>query len=119
MTNKGDLLADLAEQLGKAIAGIGLGHAETARIMGTSPDIVAGWLSQQATPEVEVRSRLLEFAGVLGKLSVVLRPEPARDWLFTPNDSLGRRKPADLLRAGEFRRVQSAIDALSEGVFVT
>jgi hypothetical protein len=34
------------------------------------------------------------------------------------NGALGYHKPIDLLRAGEFRRVLGAIDALAEGVFV-
>ncbi len=31
-------------------------------------------------------------------LSQVSRPEPANEWLFTPNPLLDREKPADLLR---------------------
>jgi putative toxin-antitoxin system antitoxin component (TIGR02293 family) len=84
----------------------------------TNPRTVSRWLSRQTAPRPDARERLLELIAVLEKLSGVLRPESAHDWLFTPNESLDHHKPVDLLRSGEFRRVLSAIDALSEGVFV-
>jgi hypothetical protein len=107
-------LADLADRLGKAIAQVKLEDADLARIAGTSLDIVARWLSGQTTLRVDA----LELVAVLEKLAGVLRPGPAHDWLFTPNDSLDHHKPVDLLRTGEFRRVLGAIDEMSEGVFV-
>jgi uncharacterized protein (DUF2384 family) len=63
--------------------------------------------------------QLLDLVAVLEKLAGVLRSQPAHDWLFAPNDSLDHHKPVDLLRTGEFRRVLGAIDAMSEGVFIT
>lgn len=96
-----------------------LDQAALARVVGTHPRTVSRWLSRQTAPRPDARERLREVIVTLEKLSRVLRPEPARDWLFTANDSLDRRKPADLLRTGESRRVQGTIDALSEGVFIT
>ena len=111
-------MADLAERLGRATGQIELDQTELARVLGTNPRTVARWLSRQTAPRPDARERLLELIVVLEKLSGVLRPEPAHDWLFTPNHSLDHHKPVDLLRMGEFRRVLGAIDAMSEGVFV-
>lgn len=83
-----------------------------------NPRTVSRWLSRQTAPRPDARERLLELIAVLERLSGVLHPEPAHDWLFTPNRSLDDHKPVDLLRTGEFRRVLGAIDAMSEGVFV-
>lgn len=47
----------------------------------------------------------------------VLRPLAAHDWLLSPNASLDHDKPIDLLRAGEYRRVLGAVEAMAEGVF--
>jgi len=111
-------MADLAERLGKATGQIELDQADLARMLETNPRTVSRWLSRQTAPRPDARERLLELIAVLEKLSSVLRPEPAHDWLFTPNEALDHYKPVDLLRTGEFRRVLSAIDAMSEGVFV-
>jgi uncharacterized protein (DUF2384 family) len=84
----------------------------------TNPRTVSRWLSRQTAPRPDARERLLELIVVLEQLSGVLRPEPAHDWLFTPNPSLDYHKPVDLLHDGEFRRVLGAIEAMAEGVFV-
>lgn len=111
-------MANLAERLGRTTGQVKLDQAELARMLGTNPRTVSRWLSRQTAPPPDSRERLLELIAVLEKLADVLRPEPARDWLFAPNDSLDYREPVDLLRAGDFRRVRGAIDAMSEGVFV-
>lgn len=53
---------------------------------------------------------------ILEKLSGVLKPQAAHDWLFSPNPLLEHHKPVELLRAGEYRQVLGAIDAMAEGV---
>lgn len=84
----------------------------------TNPRTVSRWLSRETSPRPDARERLLEVIAVLEQLSGVLRPDAAHDWLFTPNPALDHYKPVDLLRAGEFRRVLAAIDAMAEGAFV-
>ena len=84
----------------------------------TNPRTVARWLGRETSPRPDARERLLELIAVLEQLSGVLRPQPAHDWLFTPNPELDHHKPVDLLRSGEFRRILGAIDAMAEGVFV-
>jgi uncharacterized protein (DUF2384 family) len=111
-------MADMAERLGRASGQVELDQADLARMLDANPRTVSRWLSRQTAPRHDVRERLLELIVVLEQLSGVLRPEPAHDWLLTPNPSLDYHKPVDLLREGEFRRVLGAIDAMAEGVFV-
>jgi putative toxin-antitoxin system antitoxin component (TIGR02293 family) len=111
-------LADLAERLGKASGQVELDQADLARVLDTNPRTVSRWLSRQASPRPDARERLLELIAVLERLSGVLRPDAAHDWLLTPNPSLEHHKPVELLREGKFRQVLGCIDAMAEGVFV-
>jgi uncharacterized protein (DUF2384 family) len=51
-------------------------------------------------------------------LSGVLEPQAAHDWLFKPSPLLNKEKPIEVLREGGYRRVQGAIEAMAEGVFL-
>ena len=111
-------MPDIADRLEQATTKVELDHADVARVLDTNPRTVSRWLQRQAAPRPDARERLLELIAVLERLSGVLRPEPAHDWLFTPNPMLEHHKPVELLREGHYRRVLGAIDALGEGVFV-
>lgn len=113
-----EVTSALAERLGSALQRADLDQEEVARVLGTNPRTVSRWLRQEAAPRREARERLLEFLAVVERLSGVMRPEPAHDWLFSPNPLLGHEKPAEQLARGEYRKVLGAIDALGEGVFV-
>lgn len=108
----------LVDRLDAALSTADLDHGDVGRVVGASTRTVARWLRREATPRPDRRERLLEFLAVLERLSATLRPEPAHDWLFSPNPLLGHHKPADLLREGHYREVLGAVDALGEGVFV-
>lgn len=45
----------------------------------------------------------------MGRLRAVLRDEPARLWLRSPNPDLDWRKPLELVAEGEYRRVIGAV----------
>jgi putative toxin-antitoxin system antitoxin component (TIGR02293 family) len=107
----------LISRIGEAVEQADLDHADLARAVDTTPRTISRWLSEQTAPRGAARERLLEVLAVLEALSGVLRPEAAHDWLYTPNPSLGHEKPIDLLRAGDFRAVLGAIDAMADGVF--
>jgi uncharacterized protein (DUF2384 family) len=112
------MAVDLRERLESALENADLDQGQAARVLGTNPRTVARWLKEEATPRHATRERVLELLAVLERLSKVLRPQPAHDWLFGPNPSLDHHKPVDLLREGHYREVLGAIDALGEGVFV-
>lgn len=88
-----------------------------ARILDRDPKTVQRWLRQQTAPRWEVRERVLALNVVLERLSEVIDPATAEDWLFTPVPALEYERPVDLIRAGRAREVLNLIDAIGEGVF--
>lgn len=111
-------MTPLAIRLEEAASSTALDPADIARVLETNPRTVARWMKDVSTPRREARERLLEVIAVLERLSGVLRPEAAHDWLFTPNPDLDNHKPVELLQRGDFRTVLGITDALAEGVFV-
>jgi transcriptional regulator with XRE-family HTH domain len=112
------MAVELVERLESARKQAELDQGQLARLLGTNPRTVSRWLRKEARPRHTAREKLLEVLSVLELLSKALRPQPAHDWLFTPNPLLGHHKPVDLLNQGKYREVLGAIDALGEGVFV-
>lgn len=109
---------DLADRLGHASELVELDQADLARVLDTNRRTIARWLHRESSPRPDARERVLELLAVLDRLSDVLRPDGAHDWLFSPNALLDHHKPVELLRSGEYRKVLGAIDAMAEGVFV-
>lgn len=111
-------MAHVVERLGELSHELDLDQAEVASVLGASTRTVARWLRSETAPSRDARERLLEFLAVLERLSTVLAPEAAHDWLFTPNALLANEKPATCLRGGAYREVLGAVDALAEGVYL-
>lgn len=111
-------MPDLASRLEEAAAKADLDQVDIARVLETHPRTIARWMQRAAEPRPDSRERLLELLAVLEQISGVLRPQPAHDWLLTPNPLLDHYKPVELLRDGRSREVLGAIDAMAEGVFV-
>lgn len=118
MATKTGETTGLSSRLGEAASKASLEAADIARVVGTNPRTASRWLSDEVAPRRDARERLLELIAVLERLSAILRPASAHDWLFMPNPELDNYKPVDLLERGDFRKVLGAIDALAEGVFV-
>ncbi|MGB7589273.1 MAG: hypothetical protein WBM00_11250 [Solirubrobacterales bacterium] len=112
------LTRDLAGRLGHASELAELDQADLARVLDTNRRTIARWLHRESSPRPDARERVLELLAVLDRLSDVLRPDAAHDWLFSPNPLLDHDKPVELLRGGEYRKVLGAVDAMAEGVFV-
>jgi uncharacterized protein (DUF2384 family) len=104
--------AALEEMVGTRI----VDNADIARALQTTPRSVARWQAAGGAPRRESEERLLELKAVIDLLSTVLRPEPARLWLRSPNRHLGYEKPLDLIAEGHYRRVIGEILAMAEGV---
>lgn len=88
---------------------------DVARVTGATPRSVSQWL-EGTSPRRPAEERLLELKAVVNLLRQVLRKEPARLWLRSPNPELDYEKPLDLVERGEYRRVIGAVRALAEGV---
>jgi len=89
---------------------------DVAQVTGSTPRSVRRWMSARVTPRRESEDRLLELKAVVDQLRAVLRDEPARLWLRSPNCSLEWEKPLDLIARGEYKRVIGALLGVSEGV---
>lgn len=108
----------LAATVSGAIDRLGLTYEEVGEIVDASPRSVARWTAGQVVPQRLNKQRLIELAYVADALAEVLPRDQANVWMFAPNRLLEHRKPADLVRDGEYQRVLALIDAMAEGVFV-
>lgn len=89
---------------------------DIARVAQSSPRSVSRWQAHKSIPKRDVEERLLELKSVLDLLRKVLRHEPARLWLKSPNPELGYRKPIDVISEGGYREVIAEVLAMAEGV---
>ena len=106
------------ERLNRVIEAAGLDYVDIARMLETNPRTVSRWINEGSEPRWDVRERLLELTAVIERLTQVVQPRAAQDWLFTPNSELGYDKPVELVRQGRFKDVLALIDSLGEGVFI-
>lgn len=90
--------------------------ADLAQVTGTTSRSVSRWTAAKAAPRRDAEDRVLELKSVVDQLRTVLRDEPARRWLRSPNPDLDWRKPLEFIADGEYRRVLGAVLAIAEGV---
>lgn len=108
---------ELLRRLDSAASSVKLERGEVARALDTDPDTFEQWLRHSEAPALEAQ-RLSETISILERLSTLLVPQAAHDWLFTANGLLRDERPIDLLEAGDTRRVLGAVEAFAEGIFV-
>lgn len=89
-----------------------------ARFLNTSTRTVMRWKKEGVKPSIQHRERLEKLAYIDRRLRQALKPEAIERWLHAYNDSLGGKRPIDLLARGQYNKVLSAIAQLEEGVFV-
>ncbi len=106
----------LSGVLDELIDGGVIDAGDVAQITGTTPRSVNRWTAAKASPRRDAEDRLLELKAVVDVLRTVLREQPARLWLRSPNPDLDWRKPLELVGEGEYRRVIGAVLAMAEGV---
>lgn len=111
---KGALMSGMAAVVDDLLIDDIVDSPDVAKVTGATPRSVTRWL-EGASPRRPAEERLLELKAVVDVLRRVLREEPARLWIRSPNPDLGYEKPLDLIERGEYRRVIGAILALAEG----
>ena len=89
-----------------------------ARFLNTTSRTVMRWKKEGVNPSSHHREKLEKIAYIDRKLRQVLKPEGVERWLHAYNDSLGGKRPIDLLAKGQYDKLLSAIGQLEEGVFV-
>ena len=102
--------------IGELIATGVVDSRDIAQVTGVTPRTVGRWLAAEGVPRRVAWDRLVGLEAVVDALRRVLRDEPARLWLRSPNAGLDGRKPAELIADGDFRRVIGAVLVLAEGV---
>ncbi len=88
---------------------------DVAKVTGATARSVSRWM-EGVEPRRAAEERLLELRSVVDLLRQVMRDEPARIWLRSPEPELAYEKPLDLIERGEYRRVIGVLLALAEGV---
>lgn len=73
---------------------------------------------RRSAPPLDAYEFVFGLDRVAERLRQTYTETAAQEWLVRPNPLLEEKRPIDLLRAGETRRVQGAIDAVAEGVFL-
>ncbi len=89
-----------------------------ARFLNTTTRTVMRWKKEEVKPSIPHRESLEKIAYIDRKLRQVLKPKAIERWLHAYNDSLGGKRPLDLLARGQYDKLLSAISQLEEGVFV-
>jgi putative toxin-antitoxin system antitoxin component (TIGR02293 family) len=110
------MMAMLCDVLDELIYTHVVDAGDLAQITGATSRSVSRWTTAKAIPRRHAEDRLLELKAVVDQLRSVLRDEPARLWLRSPNPDLDWRKPLELIAEGEYRRVIGAVLAMAEGV---
>jgi transcriptional regulator with XRE-family HTH domain len=89
---------------------------DVAMVTGVSTRTVSQWRAATVLPRAATADRIGELKVVVDELRRVLRDEPARLWLRSPNTALDWRNPLELIAEGEHRRVVATVLATAEGV---
>lgn len=108
----------LADRVKGTIENLGLSNEELGGILTASARSVARWSAGDVVPQKLNKQRLLDLAYVGDALAEVLPRDHANVWMFSPNKMLDHRRPADLVRDGEYQKVLDAIEAMADGVFM-
>jgi Antitoxin Xre/MbcA/ParS C-terminal toxin-binding domain len=88
---------------------------ELASIAGVHSRQVQNWAAGRNKPQGQNRDHLLELHYLVKRLRDVYQPEGVEIWLHGRNRDLDGQRPLDLLRAGEFEAVLSAVERLVDG----
>lgn len=115
-TGGGEFVKAVASLLEELYQGNVVDTADVARALGTHARSVIRWQADEAKPRRGSEERLLELRSVVNLLRRVMRSDPARLWLRSPNAELRYEKPIDLIAKGEYRRVVALLLTLAEGV---
>lgn len=89
-----------------------LSDALIAEAVGVKPSTVRDWLSGRSSPTGERARRVAELAEVADRLARVVDPSYIPVWMVKPVEALEDSTPAELVAAGQARRVVRVISEL-------
>lgn len=108
----------LDRELARLQADLGLSHKELAAVLDVSALTLKRWHGGQF-PQAEARVRLERLGRLRDELHETFQTrEAAIRWVHEPSRYLGGFTPAEVLRLGYVDRVEGALGALGQGLFV-
>jgi hypothetical protein len=91
---------------------------DVANLLGAAPETVSRWNAGRAFPRPDAQRALLDLEYIADQLSDYYEPADVRLWLFSRQELLDGRRPADLIQEGRAAEVIAVIDRLRDGVFL-
>lgn len=89
-----------------------IGDADVARATGAAPERVREWLQDLGAPSAREAKRIRELAGIVARLTTVMKPDFIAQWLRSPLTALSGEPPLDAVLQGGYERVSRAVAAL-------
>jgi len=86
--------------------------AHLAMATGGHPSNARRWLRGTRTPSGEHATRALELTALVERLGLVMEAAYIPVWLLKPIERLDDRRPVDVIRAGQYRRVSQLVASL-------
>lgn len=104
--------ASLAEEIARVSRIGNLTAAHLAMATGGDPSSARRWLRGTRTPSGEHATRALELTALVERLALVMEAAYIPVWLLKPIERLDDRRPVDVIRAGQYRRVSQLVASL-------
>ena len=106
-----------ADQIVRALGGIGFTQKQIAGAAGATDRSVRNWATTGAIRPI-FDERLRELSEISLILSDTLSPRGVTQWLSARNRLLDGQKPIDLIATGAADRVRAAAESFLEGAYV-
>ena len=96
----------------------GLSEVDLADGTGASPRTVRRWAHARTQPQARYQRHIDDLRMVVALLDDSLTAKGTRQWLCSRNRYLNGQRPIDVLREGQFDRVQEAAQAFRDGYYL-
>jgi transcriptional regulator with XRE-family HTH domain len=102
----------------RRIVAAGIPPDQLARLTGKSERTAQRWLAGETAPRGETRLLLAEISEVINEFKRTFPGGDVSDWIDHRDPNLDFRRPIDLIREGDTRRVLGLLLAIGEGVYL-
>lgn len=109
---------DIAAQVARLEAVLGVSGPQLARVLGVHPRSVDRWLDGDIPQRHNGRERLEQLVTLTHALVSLVGEECVQPWLTADNAYLGGLTPKEVLLVGRMDRINAALEALRSGAFV-
>jgi hypothetical protein len=96
----------------------GMPADQIARLTGRNERTAQRWLAGETAPRGETKRLLSEISDVIDEFERTFPSGDVTDWIDHRDPDLDFRKPIDLIREGDTRRVLGLLLAIGEGAYL-